>query len=81
MNIETAHDQPTSDQDHPAMEAIVDPGYQPSASLARDEDDTDGPVAEVHDVVQEKDEDFVESAQDAVEDIRSESLVTNHFRV
>lgn len=42
-------------------------------------DETD--VAEVHDILQEDDDDFVETAEDAVEDVRSESVVINHFRV
>ncbi len=37
--------------------------------------------ANVHDIVQEDDDDFVETVDDAVEDVRSESVVINHFRV
>jgi hypothetical protein len=67
MNIETADDQPTSGQVTPATQAPAD-------------DETIAPVAETHDIVQEDEDDFVESALDAVEDIRSESVI-NHFRI
>ena len=49
-----------------------------STSDSDSADETD--VAEVHDIVQE-DDDFVETAEDVVEDVRSESVVINHFRV
>jgi hypothetical protein len=47
-----------------------------------DRDPADDRVdADIHDAVQEDEDDFVENVDDAVEDIRSESVVINHFRV
>ncbi len=36
--------------------------------------------ADVHDIVLEDEDDFVETVDDAVEDVRTQ-VVTNHFRV
>ncbi|MGV8850721.1 MAG: hypothetical protein ACOH16_14395 [Propionibacteriaceae bacterium] len=80
MNIETADDQPTSGHVTPAKAPIVDPGYVPPATHAPADGETTVPVTEAHDIVQEDEDDFVESSLDAVEDIRSESVI-NHFRV
>lgn len=37
--------------------------------------------ADVHDILLEDEDDFEETVDDAVEDIRSEDVVINHFRV
>jgi hypothetical protein len=81
MHSESVHDQPTSGQENPAMAPVVDLGYVPPPSPGNAEDYTTVPVPEVHDIVREDQEDLVESAQDAVEDIQSESPGVNQFRV